>query len=143
MRKVVLAAALLAASLIGTGPAWAGNVEVRVHNVGDASGTVRAQLCERHEWLTDDGCARSVAVQATPGVTTMTIPDVPPGTWAVVAFHDKGNTGEVARGLFGIPTEGVGFSRNPSLGLHGPRFADSALAVGDAGAVIDLRLRFE
>ncbi len=143
MRYLVPAAAALAACLIGAGPARAGNVELRVHNVGDASGTVRAQLCQQHEWLTDDGCARSVVVRAKPGVTTMTIPDVPPGTWAVVVFHDKGNTGEVSRGLLGIPTEGVGFSRDPSLGLHGPRFADSALSVGDAGAVIDVRLRFE
>ena len=132
-----------AAMLIGVGPAWAGNVEVRVHNVGDAAGTVRAQICQRTEWLNDDGCARSAAVQAKPGTTTVTIPDVPPGTWAVVAFHDKRNTGEVARSLLGIPEEGVGFSRDPSLGLHGPRFGDSALTVGDDGAVVDLRLKFE
>jgi uncharacterized protein (DUF2141 family) len=139
MRLLFLAFALL----FGTGPAWAGNLEVRVHNVGDAAGTIRAQVCQRTEWLNEDGCTRAANAPATPGVTTLLIPDVPPGDWAVVVFHDRRNTGEVARNLLGIPKEGVGFSRNPSLGLHGPRFADSAVTLGDDGAVIDLRLKFE
>ena len=123
-------------------PAWAGDVEVRVLNVASGLGTVRAEICRADEWL-KEGCAHKSLAAAMPGVTTIVIRDVEPGTWAVVAFHDKNNDGEVDQNLLGIPTEGVGFSRDPRLGLRGPRFADAALVVGERGAVIEIRLHFE
>ncbi len=122
--------------------AHAGAVEVHVTNVADARGTVRAEICSPGEWL-KDGCAHKSLAPASPGVTTLTLRDVGPGTWAVVVFHDRNNDGEVDRNLLGIPTEGIGFSRNPALGLHGPSFEAAAFTIDARGGVIEVRLRFE
>jgi uncharacterized protein (DUF2141 family) len=69
--------------------------------------------------------------------------DVPPGIYAVVAWHDRNDNGKVDQNWLGIPQEGVGFSNDPALGLRGPRFSDSAIEVGPGGAVVDVHLKFE
>ena len=139
-----------AALLIGAGsgwsqgvrPAWAGDVQVRVVNVKSDMGAVRAEICRAEEWL-KEGCAHKAVTQAVPGVTVVTLRDVEPGTWAVVVFHDKNNDGDVDTNLLGIPVEGVGFSRDPSLGLKGPSFNSAAMLIGEHGAVMDIHLKFE
>lgn len=52
----------------------------------------------------------------------LTISDLPYGVYAVSAFHDEDGDGQLNTGLFGIPTEAVGASRNPS---GKPDFDDS------------------
>ena len=133
---------LVAWLMLAMGSGMAGEVQVRVATVRDARGTVRAELCGRGEWL-GEGCLHKSVAAAVVGVTVVTFTHVPAGVWAVVAFHDRNNDGEVDRNVLGIPIEGVGFSRDPSLGLRGPRFEDCALTVSDEGAVVSIRLRFE
>lgn len=140
MRLLPLTVALLLGAAIPR--ARASDVEVRIMNVADGRGTVRAEICRPAEWL-KDGCAHKSLAPAVRGVTTVTLRNVEPGTWAVVAFHDRNNDGEVDRNLLGIPTEGIGFSRDPSLGLHGPSFSSAAFTVGNDGVTIEIRLRFE
>ena len=111
-------------------------------NVRNATGTVRAEICLASEWL-KDGCVHKAVTPAVPGVTRITLSNVEPGTWAVVVFHDRNNDGEVDMNILGIPTEGIGFSRDPSLGLKGPSFNSAALVVGAQGAVLEIHLKFE
>ena len=39
--------------------------------------------------------------------------EVPPGTWAVQAFHDEAQKGQVTYNMFGMPDGGIGFSNDP------------------------------
>ena len=132
----------LAAAALCAGMAHAADVEVEVQNVGDAQGVVRAEACAKAEWLTS-GCKLKGVAAARPGTTVVTIRGVPPGDWAIVAYHDKNDDGHVDQSWLGVPEEGVGFSRNPPLGLSGPAFANAALEVPPVGAVVPVRLRFE
>jgi uncharacterized protein (DUF2141 family) len=43
-----------------------------------------------------------------------------PGTYAVAMFHDENNNGHLDENALGIPTEGYGFSNNPTLYLGPP-----------------------
>ena len=45
--------------------------------------------------------------------------DLPPGGYAVAAFHDRNGDGELSRNILGIPTEPYGFSNNVH-GFMGP-----------------------
>ena len=141
----IVVALLIGAALggsCGVRSAFAGDVVVRVMNVGNTMGSVRAEICRAAEWL-KDGCVHKAVTPAVRGVTVITLTHVEPGTWAVVVFHDKNNDGEVDTNLLGIPIEGVGFSRDPSLGLQGPSFSSAALVIGETGAVMDIHLKFE
>ncbi len=131
----------LALILLLSGPARATDVEVRVLNVVDASGSVRVQLCLRPDWLKD--CALAASGPARPGVTAVTVPNVPPGQYGVVAFHDSNDNGKVDQNFIGLPTEGVGFSRGASIRLGAPRFDDAVLGIAGPRVVVPITLQFE
>ncbi len=60
------------------------------------------------------------------GVVTVVVRGVPPGRYAVQAFHDANANGELDQGIFGIPKEGIGFSNDAMARLVRPKFAVAA-----------------
>jgi uncharacterized protein (DUF2141 family) len=115
-------------------------VEISVTGVHDARGHVRVDICTRDTFL-KGSCPYSGEALATPGATLVTVADVPPGQYAVQAFHDETDQGVVHQNVLGIPKEAIGFSNNAPLRLHGPRFSDAAFSVGHNVERITLRLR--
>ena len=135
-------AAWAATSLALTGGAAAADLQVRVLNVADDAGSVRVALCVAEQWLKPN-CTRLARAPAYHGVVTVTVRDVPPGTYGVLAHHDRNDDGEVNRNFVGVPIEGIGFSRDAPMRFGPPHFADAAMQVSATGAVIDVTLHFE
>lgn len=119
--------------------AWGANVEVRVSNVAGTKGKVNVAVCAKEQFLKQ--CAYSASVPAQAGETTVVVKDVPPGTWAVLAYHDENANGELDRNLVGIPKERYGFSRDARSKFGPPRFEDAVIELGDAPSVTIVRLR--
>lgn len=140
----LFAALVSVLALLGSAaPAFAqepGAVIVHVENVRSSEGHVRVELCTQGAFLTDD-CAVVGSAPAQRGETVVTLTDVPPGIYAVQVFHDANDDHKVNRGLFGIPTEDIGFSREAPLGLHGPQFIKAAFNHAADEQVITLHLR--
>jgi uncharacterized protein (DUF2141 family) len=67
---------------------------------------------------------------------------VPPGEYAAQAFLDENGNGEVDRGLFGIPKEGVGFSRDARIRLSPPKWRDAVFTHRAQPEVIRFDLRY-
>lgn len=67
--------------------------------------------------------------------------DLPPGRYAVVAYQDRNGNRELDRGLFGIPAEPYGFSRDARDDGGPPKFRDAALDVPETGLHTRLKLR--
>jgi uncharacterized protein (DUF2141 family) len=57
------------------------------------------------------------------------IHDLPPGEYALAIFHDENADGICNLGLFGIPKEGFGFSRNHRPRWHAPGFEDCKIEI--------------
>src|SRR5262249_25479065 len=55
---------------------------------------------------------------------------LPPGRYAVIAFHDLNGNGRLDKNLIGKPTEPYVFSNNASNGLLPPHFAQAAFDFG-------------
>ncbi len=53
---------------------------------------------------------------------------LPPGSYAVSAFHDRNNNGRLDKSM-GIPREGFAFSRNPPLRMRPATFDEARLEV--------------
>jgi len=117
--------------------AAAATVEVRVSAVGP-KGKVNVAVCDRARFLKD--CAYSASVAAQPGTTTVTVPNVPPGTWAVLAYQDENDNGKLDRNLIGIPSENYGFSRDAAGRFGPPKFDEAAIEVGDETTVAAIKL---
>jgi len=120
--------------------AEAARVDVVVTNVQNTLGHVRVGLCPRETFLETD-CPYEANGPATKGETIVTVTSVPPGTYAVQVFHDENDNHKVDRSLVGIPTEGVGFSKDPSLTFGPPSFEDVAIKLGPEGGKVTVRLR--
>jgi uncharacterized protein (DUF2141 family) len=129
----VLAAVALAQAM--------GSITVEVGNVRNSRGHVIVDVCPQDKFL-GDGCPYHGEAPAHPGVTTVVIPHVPPGTFAAQAFHDENDNGETDRGLFGIPKEGVGFSRNARIRLGPPKWREAEFVHQARPEVIRFDLRY-
>ena len=65
------------------------------------------------------------------GHAVFQVNELKPGTYAVSVYHDADNNGELNTGLFGVPTELVGFS-NQARSLFGPPpFRKAAFQLSD------------
>lgn len=100
---------------------------VDVAGVKNARGKVRIDVCPQAKFLAD-GCPWHLSVPAKAGTTTLEIPDLPPGDYAIQAFHDANGNDEMDRGLFGIPKEGFGFSRDAKIVFSPPKWKDASFA---------------
>ena len=115
-------------------------LEVTVSEVWRPGGHVRVDVCTRDTFLRAT-CPYSGDAPARVGETTVTIRDVPPGTYALQVYHDVNDNPRVAQGFMGVPKEGVGFSRDPGLGMHGPSFESAEVIHGTAPQSLSGRLR--
>lgn len=139
-RETVVAAAACALMLASAPSAEAALVQIDVTGVAQARGHVRVELCTKDTFLTA-GCPYQGVAPATVGSTVVTIAEVPPGQYAVQAFHDETDEGKVHQNLLGIPREKIGFSNDAPVRLRGPKFNDAAFSVGSAMQHITLKLR--
>lgn len=65
---------------------------------------------------------------AVTGINTISFTGLTPGSYAVSVVHDVNGNGEVDFNSFGIPTEPLGFSNDPTL-LGKPSYAETSFEV--------------
>lgn len=123
--------------------AAATEIQVRVLGVDGRGGSVRATVCSQANFLQPHCRYSAKAAAGNGGAVVVLVRGVPPGTYAVQVFHDVDDSGKVTRNLFGIPTEGVGFSRDAPIRFAPPRFADAQITVSGALVATDITLKFE
>jgi uncharacterized protein (DUF2141 family) len=128
----------ISAALLCSLNASAATVEVRVSGV-HAKGNVKVAVCDKERFLKQ--CAWSASAPAQEGETTVTVRDVPPGSWAVLAYQDENGNNELDRNFIGMPKERYGFSRDARGKFGPPTFEDAAITVGEAQATATVRLR--
>lgn len=69
------------------------------------------------------------------------IPDLAPGRYAIMAYHDENADGVLNRRFGMFPTEGYGLSNNPKVSGP-PAFEDSAFDVGETETHVSIELRY-
>ncbi len=114
-----------------------GTVTVIVENVESASGTVNVAVCDKG--LSRDGCPYTHEIPAAPGFVETEFDDIPPGTYAVVGYHDVNGNNEFDK-LFGMPREPYALSSKAGSMLV-PTFADAALPINAGRNSVIIRLR--
>lgn len=112
-----------------------------MRGVRSGQGFVRAAVCSRATFLTQN-CEYFADAPAVAGTTTLEVPHVASGAYAIQVFHDDTGGGVIHQGLFGIPREGIGFSNDARLHLRGPKFDEASVTAGDGPTRVALRLRY-
>jgi len=101
-----------------------GSLSVEIDNVRNAKGTVHVDICPKDRFL-GESCPYSGDASARTGSVMVVVNGVPPGQYAAQAFHDENGNRDIDRALFGIPKEGIGFSRNARILLSPPKWNDA------------------
>lgn len=115
---------------------------VTLRNVRDASGALRAGLYRDPATFRKEDKAVSVAqVNAAAGEVNLVFRDLPPGRYAIMAYHDENGDGTLNRRFGMFPTEGYGLSNNPQVSGP-PAFEDSAFEITAPAATIAIDLRY-
>ncbi len=137
------ALALLAAQWL-TQAAAAGTplapIVVDIDGVRSAAGIVRVTVCPRDLFL--GNCPWGASAPARAGRISIIVPDVPPGRYAVQAFHDADDDGKLQRNWLGLPREGIGFSNDAMARITYPRFSVAAFDHGTAAQHIVVKVRY-
>jgi uncharacterized protein (DUF2141 family) len=123
------------------GAAAANDLTIIVHGVKDGRGVVRADVCDKANFQTDK-CPYKAQTPSVPGDTVIEIHDLPPGIYAVQAFQDANNDGEMQQNFLGVPREGVGFGNGAKIGLSAPSFEASSVDVTGPSARTEVTLRY-
>ncbi len=137
--SAALAALLLTGASAAPEPV---TVTLLLTDLRSSAGAVR--VCLWHDGAGFPDCrkghdVRMLTAPAAPEVR-LTIPDLAPGTYAVSAIHDENDNHQLDKRL-GIPTEGVGFSRNPKLRFGPPAF-DKARFDATREATQTIRMKY-
>jgi uncharacterized protein (DUF2141 family) len=101
-----------------------GNITVSVENLSSEEGKVYFALFNEDNFLKKAPIQGEVS-EIKEGVAQITFSEVPSGTYAVTAYHDKNGNQQMDFESNGIPKENYGVSNN-QMNLYGPPLWEDA-----------------
>lgn len=126
-----------AATALLAAPATAGELVLDLRGIRSGEGRVYAAVHAPAEGVKFPDPAGMIAATwwlARPGDQRVTIHDLPPGRYAVNAYHDENGNGDLDTNMLGIPSEGFAFA-NDAMGVMGPPgFSGASVLVEDGNA---------
>lgn len=87
-----------------------------------------------------DAATRSLKLEIKDGTASATLDGIPPGEYAIKAFHDLNGDAKLNTNLFGIPTEPVGFSNDAPVHMHVPSWKETVFVVHTGENAISIHL---
>ena len=140
IRKLVVVASLCASAPSAAGAA---DLTVTVSGIRNASGSLSAGIFNSESSFGKASEAlASFRIKATQGSVGFTVHGLPPGQYAVTAYHDENGNGRLDFDPIGIPTEGYGVSNDARELLAPPRFAKAAFEVRDQNKSVTVNIGY-
>ena len=129
------------AALALAGPAAAADLTLSLATPGAGGRIAVAVYRDADSMRRGEGAVQTAMIPATGRLTATTLTGLPPGRYAVAAFHDTDGNGRLSTWPVGLPKEAYGFSRNARGRFCPPAFAAAAFELPAAGARLEIRLR--
>ncbi|HKU54677.1 MAG TPA: DUF2141 domain-containing protein [Rhizomicrobium sp.] len=117
---------LLAPGLVSPARAQdaAATLVIHIQDVSPKGGILRLGLYDEIRYPDDESTpVASADVRAEPGLTTITLNNVAPGTYAIQTYQDLNSNAKMDTSWLGIPQEPFGFSRDVRPHLSKPGFS--------------------
>lgn len=118
---------------------------VQVNGIKNDQGVVRIALFNSQTTYEQkdpkaQGAFKRAALPIKNGVAVWQVKGLPYGVYGIKLFHDEDNSGSLKKSFVGRPTEGVGFSNNPQLSNHAPRFDEVKFTVHQPKVKVSIRM---
>jgi uncharacterized protein (DUF2141 family)/uncharacterized membrane protein len=114
-------------------------VTVELSGFRNATGLTRVALVDARQFLKSDGHGQSAPIQN--GRAIVVFQQVPPGRYAIQAYHDENGNRKLDTGLFGVPKEPYGFSNDARNLLGRPKFDDAAFMLTGDGLTVSITVQ--
>ncbi|MBQ4840127.1 MULTISPECIES: DUF2141 domain-containing protein [Pseudoalteromonas] len=121
-------ALLVTLSLLST-PIMANELELRIADINSSEGKIYIELFKGEQNYKEGQSYTASIIKAQKGQTTAHFSNLEAGEYVVRFFHDINNNAKLDSNLFGIPTEGVGFSNNATVQFGPPSYRDMVIAI--------------
>ena len=123
----------VAIGLLAAGSARAADLDLTITNLRDEKGRVMVAVFNSAQtFLKTDQQLAAVVLPANGGKVRVVL-DLPPGRYAISAFHDANANGKLDSNMVGMPVEGYGFSRDARGDLGPPPFESAAFDLTAGG----------
>ena len=143
MRFRVLFYAFAAALMFIAGPASAARIVVTIDGVHSNQGNVFVGLyAGPAKFLEGNQNDAMRKVRASTAPMTVVFDNLPPGVYAVGAYHDENGNDHLDTNILGLPVEGYALSNGVRAVMSKPTFQQAAFSVGEQGAVVALHIRY-
>jgi len=117
-------------------------LKVELSGLRDQRGMVHACLTRSPAHFPDCKSDPAAIMQTIPGtVRELLFRSLPPGRYALAVFHDE-NANRKLDTFLGVPREGFGFSRNPTIRFGAPRFDKVTIELAPGFARTSVRLQY-
>ncbi len=142
LTRFLLLSTILIVGGANAAPEPGGTLVVYFEGMKTGQGHIAALLVDSADKFLarDKKPVHSFLTGVTPQKTTWRIHNLPYGLYAISAYHDKNDNGELDSGLFGIPTEDYGFSNNARGSFGPPDYAEAEFEFSESGQVISIRV---
>lgn len=135
---------MLAAALLTTAGVQAGELKLELDGKGMAGNQIRIAIYSANapeQFPSDEKFYRGVVSEATSDRLTVTVPDLPPGKYAVAAYVDNNKNGKMDKNFLGVPKEIYGFSNDARGKFGSPKFSAAVFEVGENVVTKSIHLR--
>ena len=140
MRLVAVAAGFVLAGPVSAADA---RIEVLVTELRNEGATLNCALFSTPQGFPDPRTAiAKVTAPVSGGRAVCRFTDVPVGSLAVAAFEDRNGNSLLDTNVFGVPTEGVVFSRDARGRLGPPSFEAARIVHGPEATRLQLRASY-
>jgi uncharacterized protein (DUF2141 family) len=142
-RRVLFSALAVASVVFAAGEASASRLIVTVTGVKNAQGGVYVGLyATPSKFLNGTQVDAKKKVGASTGPITVVFDNLPPGAYAVGAYHDENNNDHLDTNFIGLPTEGYALSNGVRAVMSKPTFQQAAFTIGNRDAAVALQIRY-
>jgi uncharacterized protein (DUF2141 family) len=135
-------------------PVGAAELRISIDGIRSSKGTVLIGLYDSPEtfrraieaagtagFLNDPQRFAAVSLRANAALkSSVVFSNLPPGRYAVIAFHDENGNGKLDKNVLGVPTEPYAFSNNVQGFLGPPTYDKAAITVYDHDMEVRLTL---
>ena|SRR5437868_2749878 len=143
MRRRVLFFAFAIALIFMAGQASAARIIVTIDGLHNAQGSVFVGLyATPSKFLNGNQSDAMRKVRAGTGPITVTFDNLPPGTYAVGAYHDENGNDHLDTNFLGLPVEGYALSNGVRAVIAKPTFQQAAFTVGTGDKPVGLHIRY-
>ncbi|MBQ4814534.1 hypothetical protein A7985_25115 [Pseudoalteromonas luteoviolacea] len=123
-------------------PLFAAELKLTINDINAQPGKIYIEMYKGEQpYMSGDAYTASI-VKAQQGTVSTQFSNLEPGAYAIRLFHDENNNAQLDTNLFGIPTEGVGFSNNATMQFGPPSYQEMTITISQGSNVESMAISY-